>query len=255
MLHLRELRRRLTVCAAACLAGAALAWAAYAEVFARLTEPLQGALHHTGSGGTTLAMAGVAEPFTLQVQVSAVVGLIVAMPVCSFQLWRFVSPGLHRRERRWVWLFALCALPLFACGIWLGYRLMPQALQLLMGFTPAGVQNIIPVSTYLTFVLRMLLVFGIAFQLPVFIVTLNAAGVVRATTLLGWWRQILIGILIFAAVATPTGDPINMLALAVPMTVVSGMSIGLCAVFDRRRRTRTRRAQEILNSESSFVNS
>lgn len=253
MLHLRELRRRLTVSAAACLTGACVAWFSYAELFTRLTSPLQGTLDGKGASSTTLAMAGVAEPFTLQVQVSAVVGLILAMPVCSFQLWRFVSPGLHRRERRWVWLFTLFALPLFAAGIWLGYRLMPQALQLLMGFTPAGVQNIIPVSTYLTFVLRMLLVFGIAFQLPAFIVTLNAAGVVRAATLLGWWRQILIGILVFAAVATPTGDPINMLALAVPMTVVSGLSIALCAVFDRRRRIRSRHQDQAAGSGASVV--
>lgn len=246
MSHLRELRGRLAVCAVAVLLGAVAAWFAYAEIFERLTKPLQSAMSAASAGTATLAMAGVAEPFTLQVQVSAVAGLILAMPVCSFQLWRFVSPGLHRRERRWVWFFAVCSLPLFCAGIWLGYRLMPQALTLLMGFTPQGVQNIIPVSTYLTFVLRMLLVFGIACQLPVFIVTLNAAGAVRARTLVGWWRQLLLGILVFAAVATPTGDPVNMLALAVPMIVVSAVSIALCAILDRRRdrQARVRAADE-----------
>lgn len=233
--HLHELRRRLTVCVAAVFVGACAAWSAYAEVFDRLTRPLQDAMRGATPGSVTLAMAGVAEPFTLRVQVSAVMGLIVATPVCSFQLWRFASPGLHRRERRWVWLFMLAAVPLFALGIWLGYRLMPQALGLLMGFTPEGVSNIIPVSTYLTFVLRMLLVFGVAFQLPVFIVTLNAAGVVTARTLLGWWRQIIIGVLLFAAVATPTGDPVNMLALALPMLLISTVAIAVCALLDRRR--------------------
>ena len=238
MSHLRELRRRLTVCAVAVLVGACAAWLLYSEIFALLTTPLDLAISSQVPGKATLAMGGVAEPFTLQVQVSAVVGLILAMPVCTFQLWRFVSPGLHRRERRWVWLFVAFSLPLFCGGIWLGYRLMPQALVLLMGFTPDGVQNIIPVSTYLTFVLRMLLVFGVACQLPVFIVTLNAAGAVRARTLLGWWRQLLLAILLFAAMATPTGDPVNMLALAVPMTFVSALSIAVCALLDRRRRVR-----------------
>ena len=165
-------------------------------------------------------------------------GLVASSPVWLFHMWRFIAPGLNSRERRRVWAFLAAAVPLFLGGLTIAYRVMPQALGLLIGFTPTGVSNIIPVATYISFICRMLLVFGCAFLLPVFIVALNAAGVVTARTMAGWWRQILIGVLIFAAVATPTGDPINMLVLAVPILTVSSLAIGVCAIADRRRRSR-----------------
>lgn len=237
MEHLREIRRRLAWSTAAVVVGAVGAWVVYADLFTLLREPLTTALHRADRADVLLAMAGVAEPFTLQLQVCAMAGLVVASPVWLFHTWRFIAPGLNRRERRRVWGFLAAAVPLFLGGLLIAYRVMPQALSLLIGFTPAGVSNIIPVATYISFICRMLLVFGCAFLLPVFIVGLNAAGVVSARTLAGWWRQLLIGVLLFAAVATPTGDPINMLVLAVPMLTVSFLAIGICALVDRRRRT------------------
>ena len=235
--HLREIRRRLAWSTAAVVVGAVAAWVVYPELFALLRAPLTQALRRAGRADVVLAMAGVAEPFTLQLQVCAMAGLVAASPVWLFHTWRFIAPGLNRRERRRVWAFLAAAVPLFLGGLVIAYRVMPQALGLLIGFTPAGVSNIIPVATYIAFICRMLLVFGCAFLLPVFIVGLNAAGVVTARTMAGWWRQLLIGVLVFAAVATPTGDPINMLVLAVPMLTVSFLAIGVCAIADRRRRS------------------
>ena len=235
MAHLRELRRRLTISAVGTAAAAVAAWFAYSRLFAFIEAPMRIALSKSHRADVMLSMAGVAEPFTLQMQVCAVAGLICASPVWLFQLWRFVAPGLHRHERRRAWWFVSAAVPLFLCGVWLAYRVMPQAIALLIGFTPAGVANIIPVATYVSFICRMVLVFGAAFLLPIVFIALNLAGLLPASTLRGWWRQIIVGSLIFAAVATPTGDPINMLILAAPMLVVSFVAMGVCSVVDVRR--------------------
>lgn len=233
--HLRELRRRVVWSAVAIVLVAAIAWFFYSPLFTLLREPLIAALARSHRTDVTLAMAGVAEPFTLQLQVVAVAGVIGAAPVWLFHLWRFITPGLHVKERRRVWGFLAAAVPLFMVGIWVAFRVMPQALGLLIGFTPAGVANIIPVATYIAFIARMIAVFGFAFLVPVFVVALNVAGVVRARTMLSWWRQILIATLVFAAVATPTGDPINMLILAVPMYTITLLAIAVRVFAERKR--------------------
>lgn len=237
MEHLRELRVRLMWSALAVVSAAAVAWMFYSELFTLLREPLIRALAQSNRDDVTLAMAGVAEPFTLQLQVVSVAGVIAAAPVWLFHLWRFITPGLHAKERRRVWGFLAAAVPLFLLGVWMAYRVMPQALSLLIGFTPTGVANIIPVATYIAFIARMIAVFGLAFLLPVLVVALNLAGVVRARTMLGWWRQILLGTLIFAAVATPTGDPINMLILAIPMYAITFLAIAIRVFAERKRHT------------------
>ncbi|NBO45694.1 MAG: twin-arginine translocase subunit TatC [Actinobacteria bacterium] len=237
MEHLRELRRRLLWSAVAIVIVAGVAWSFYSPLFTILREPLITALARSQRKDVTLAMAGVAEPFTLQLQVVAVAGVIGAAPVWLFHLWRFVTPGLHAKERRRVWGFLAAAVPLFLTGVWVAFRVMPQALGLLIGFTPAGVANIIPVATYISFIARMIAVFGFAFLVPVFVVALNLAGVVRARTMLSWWRQILIATLVFAAVATPTGDPINMLILAVPMYTITLLAIAVRVLAERKRHT------------------
>lgn len=233
--HLRELRRRVMWSAVAVVLAAAVAWAFYSQLFTLLRDPLIAALARSEREDVMLAMAGVAEPFTLQLQVVAVAGVIGSAPVWLFHLWRFITPGLHAKERRRVWGFLAAAVPLFLTGVWVAFRVMPQALGLLIGFTPTGVANIIPVSTYISFVARMIAVFGFAFLVPVFVVALNLAGVVRARTMLGWWRQILIATLVFAAVATPTGDPINMLILAIPMYAITFLAIAVRVLAERRR--------------------
>ncbi|MGL4650470.1 MAG: twin-arginine translocase subunit TatC [Caldilineaceae bacterium] len=153
-----------------------------------------------------------------------------------YEMWAFVTPGLKRRERWWTVAFLAAAVPLFAAGVLLAFVFLPKALQLLIGFTPERFTNLITVSEYFTFVTRMLLVFGVAFLLPVFVVMLNAVGILTANTLRSWWRGIAFGVFIFAAVATPTGDPWTMLTLAAPMLVLLFAAFGICWLNDRRRR-------------------
>jgi sec-independent protein translocase protein TatC len=165
-------------------------------------------------------------------------GIFLASPVWMYNLWAFVAPGLHRRERRYGIAFVATAVPLFLGGAVLAYLFLPKGFDLLIGFNPAPerVANIIGLDNYLTFVLRMFLVFGIAMVLPVFLVALNLAGVVSGRTLVRAWRPVIMGSFVFAAVATPSGDPYTMSALAIPMLLLYYLAAGIALVVDRRRR-------------------
>lgn len=236
--HLRELRTRVMRSGYAIVAGAVIGWYEYSRIFGWLRRPFDDVVAKSHHRGIILALNGVADPFTLQVQVSAVAGLIIAMPVWLYQLWRFITPGLHRHERRWAIGFVAAAVPLFTLGAWLSYVMMPVGLQVLFGFTPSGVQNIISVDRYMAFFFQMLLVFGVGFLAPLVLVVLNLAGVVRGRTMLGWWRGIVMGSLVFGALATPTGDPVNMTILALPVAALVFVAIGIALLNDRRRRRR-----------------
>lgn len=239
--HLRELRNRLFVAALAIGVGAIVGWFAYDAIIGLVRQPWDNFQDSGAARGVEvpdLVITGIATPFTLQLQVSVVAGIILSSPVWLYELWAFITPGLRRKERWWTVAFLAVALPLFAAGVALAFVFLPKALQLLIGFTPDRITNFITVSEYFTFVTRMLLVFGVAFLLPVFVVMLNFVGILTANTLRGWWRGIAFGVFIFAAVATPTGDPWTMLALATPMLVLLFASFGICWLNDRRRRRR-----------------
>lgn len=230
--HLRELRTRLIRSLLAIAVGMVVAWMYYAQIFAILRRPFDGVM----GDHVTLALTGVADPFTLQIQVAGVGGVVLAAPVWLYQLWRFITPGLLANERRWALGFVGTAVPLMAFGAWLSYTVMPIGLQVLFGFTPEGVQNIVGVDRYLSFFFRMLLVFAVGFLSPLVLVLLNFAGVLRGRTLLNAWRGIIIGTMVFGAIATPTGDPVNLMLLSGPILLLLFGAIGIALLNDRRRR-------------------
>lgn len=238
--HLRELRSRLVKAGIAIGIGMVVGWIYYAELFAWLSAPFSGAVDQARAEGreVTLALTGVADPFVLQMQVAAMAGVVLASPFWLYQLWRFVTPGLHRNERRWAFAFVAVATPLFLAGVALAYAVLPLGLQVLLGFTPDNVQNIVSVDRYLSFFLRTVLVFGVGFLVPLMLVLLNFAGVLPGRKLLGWWRWIILGVMLFAAVATPTGDPINLLLLAGPILILVAIAVGIALLNDRRRARR-----------------
>jgi len=237
--HLGELRTRLVKSLLAISVGMALAWFFYDEIFAVIRAPFDAVVEAAEAEGRdmTLAFTGVTDPFVMQLKVSAVTGIMLATPVWLYQLWRFVTPGLHRHERRWALGFAVVATPMFLGGAALAYWVMPQGLQILLGFTPENIENIVSVDRYLSFFLRMILVFGLGFMLPLLVVGLNFAGVLSAQRLWSWWRWIVMGVMVFAAVATPTGDPFNLAMLAAPMLLLMLLA-GLVARLNDRRRAR-----------------
>jgi sec-independent protein translocase protein TatC len=235
--HLRELRSRLVKAGLALIAGMVVGWIYYDAIFEWLSAPFNDVVEQARAEGrnVTLALTGVADPFILQLQIAALTGLLLSSPVWLYQLWRFVTPGLHRHERRWALAFVAVAVPLFASGVALAYVVLPYGLEILFGFTPQNVENIVAVDRYLSFFIRMVIVFGVGFLAPLMLVALNFAGILTGRRLLSWWRWIIFATCIFAAVATPTGDPINMVLLAAPILLLMSVAIGVCLLNDRRR--------------------
>jgi len=177
---------------------------------------------------------------------------VATAPLWLYQLWAFVMPGLHRRERRWTAIFVTVAGPLFLIGVALGYCTLPQGLEILIGFTPDDFTNLVDFNHYLTFFTRTLLTFGIAFEIPVFVVLLNLAGVVRGATLAAHRHWIIVFVFVFAAVATPSTDPFTMTAMALPMCVLFLVSEGVARLHDRRKLARGQLA-ELLPDEASSL--
>lgn len=240
--HLRELRNRLLISMIGIVPAAVVGWVYYQPVVDVLVRPVCDLPGLRASGGTNcgpLTIIGILGPFSLQVKVALTVALILASPVWLYQLWAFVTPGLHKQERRWGLAFVAAGVPLFITGAGLSYLVLPTATKILLGFTPSGVGNLLPFDEYLDFVLRMILAFGLAFELPLLIIALNLVGVVSAARLKQWWRGIIFAIFVFAAVATPTGDPVTMSLLGVPMALLFGVAYLVCRRNDRRKASRS----------------
>ncbi|HLZ37547.1 MAG TPA: twin-arginine translocase subunit TatC [Mycobacteriales bacterium] len=237
--HLRELRSRLLKALLALVLATAVAFVFFDPVFDVLKRPYcRLPVAHQLGDRCTLVVTGILDAFFLRLKVSLIVGTILSSPVWLYQLWSFVTPGLHRHERRWSLTFLATAVPLFLAGSAVAYLTLDRGLALLLGFTPEGVTNLIRVNDYLSYVTLMLLVFGASFELPLLIVLLNLAGVVSAARLRASWRGVVFGIVVFAAVATPSQDPFTMLALATPMTALFGAALLVAAANDRRRARR-----------------
>lgn len=235
--HLRELRGRLFKSAIALVVGMTIGWFFYNPIYTFLAAPITQVIEQAQAQGREIQVVvlGVTDPFTLKLKISAAVGVVLAAPVWLFQLWRFVTPGLHKHERRTAYLFVAFGFPLFLAGIVVAYLVLPKGLELLFGFTPDNVSNYVEVSRYLSFFLRTALVFGLGFLFPLVIVALNVVGVLSGKRLLSWWRGMVFGVFVFAAVATPSGDPITLFVLAIPMVLLVGAAIGFCFLNDRRR--------------------
>jgi len=236
--HLRELRRRLFVCILAIFVGFVVGWIFYGPISELLTDPYTSTVQRLAEEqgiDSRAVIQGVGTPFILQAKVALVSGIVLASPIWLYQIWAFIVPGLHRNERKWTLVFIAIAGPLFLAGVVLGYVVLPKGLAVLIGFTPDQVTNLVDLNDYLSFIIRILLVFGIAFEIPLFVVLLNLAGVVRGRHLKKWRSWIIFGTFVFAAVATPSTDPITMLVLAVPMVLLFLMSEVIAHVVDRRR--------------------
>ncbi len=241
--HLRELRNRLFWSCVAISVGAVAGWVYYDRLFDFVQRPFeQAAAALAANGGKAiLSLTGVADAFNLRLQIAVAAGILLASPIWIYQLLRFITPGLHKNERRWAAVFGLAAVPLFLAGVATAYLVLHRVLGAFLGFTPSGVNNIIDVGSYVSFLLQICLAFGVGFLAPVVIVALNAIGVLSARRFASWWRWVLFGTLVFAAVATPTADPGNMALFASPLLALMFVAFGICWANDRRRARRDRR--------------
>jgi sec-independent protein translocase protein TatC len=238
--HLRELRTRVFKSVLAILAAMVVGWIFYDYLFSLLIEPYQTGVKNLSDRELTeqLVQGSLTGPFVLQMKIALIAGLVVASPIWLYQMWAFVMPGLHRNERKWTLIFAAVAGPLFMAGVLLGYAVLPKGIEMLLSFTQGEVANFIEVQLYLSFTIRMLMAFGIAFEIPLFVVLLNLAGVVSAEQLKHARRWIVLLAFVFAAVATPSADPFSMLALAFPMTALFLLAEMVTHLVDRRRARR-----------------
>jgi sec-independent protein translocase protein TatC len=234
--HLNELRSRLIKTMIAVGVGMLVGFVAYEWIFDFLLEPyLQVASENQPQG---LFVTDPLEGFAVRMKVSAYAGIALAMPVILWQLWRFVSPGLYSNERRYAVPFVVTALCLFLLGAGLAYYTLPRALQFLGSIGGENLIEIYSPNKYFQLITYMMLAFGIGFEFPILLVFLQLAGILTADTLARFRRYALVGIVVLVAVITPSGDPISLMMLSVPMYVFYELSIVIGRVLTKRRRAR-----------------
>jgi len=238
--HLRELRKRIMRSAIAITLASFVGWIFYNDIIVQLASPvcdLRTAQEIGKQYCGSLYISGVLGPLNLQIKVAILTGIILSAPIWLYQLWSFIAPGLHKREKRNSIFFITAATPFFAAGSFLGYRILPTAVKVLFGFTPESLSNLVKFDDYLDFVLRVILLFGLAFELPVFLISLNLIGFLTGLTILKPWRIWVFSIVLFTAAFTPTADPLTMGLLAVPLIALYFLA-GLFSLLNDRRRDR-----------------
>ncbi|MFI9806971.1 twin-arginine translocase subunit TatC [Streptomyces sp. NPDC052301] len=248
--HLRELRNRLAKALLAIVVVTIVAAFFYNDIINFLTKPI---LDSVGCAETFEQLAkssnkhqcaeitinGLLAPFTLALQVSLMAGVVAASPIWLYQLWAFVAPGLHRHEKKYAYAFVFTGAPLFFAGAFFAYKVLPTTAKVLIDFTPNGnIKNLLPLDDLLQLVTRMVIVFGLSFELPLLLIMLNLTGILTGRRMLGWWRGMILGITVFAAVATPSTDPLSMLALAGPIWVLYFGAVLFSLLNDKRKRRR-----------------
>jgi sec-independent protein translocase protein TatC len=248
--HIRELRNRVLKALAFATAGAIAGWFIEEPAFKFLTGPycklparVRDGFQPGLPGGHQpqdchLIVTGLFDYFFLHLKLAIVIGIVISAPFWMYQLWAFIAPGLHARERRWTYMFVGTVFPLFAIGGTFAYFAMTRGLHFLLGMLPQTVVPFISVTSYIGYAIAMLLIFGLAFELPMVMVLLNLAGVLTHKRFAKWRRMIIFLVFAFAAVATPSPDPFSMLLLAVPcVALVEGAEL-FAWVNDRRKARR-----------------
>ena len=240
--HIAELRYRLIVIALTVIVGTVVAWFfrdyLTGFIFRPYYEAAAAIMAKNPGAHLEMINSGVASPFTLALKVSALAGIILSSPVWLWQLWSFIVPGLLAKEKKWTLIFLGSATPLFLAGVAVGYYVMPKGLVVLLGFTASGITNLHDVNQFLAFLIRFMLVFGIAFLIPEDVLIINIVGVLKAKYLAKYRSIIIFGTFVFGAVATPSTDPFSMLALALPMTVLFLVAEVIAHILDRRKARR-----------------
>ena len=244
--HIRELRTRLFRSSVAILLGAIVGWIVHNRVIKLFSDVVCNIpnIHGVGKGSGSacangvITVEGATTPIAIAFKVSLMVGLLIASPVWLYQLWAFIAPGLHKNEKRYGLGFVAVGVPLFAAGAALCYAILPTIMTVLLGFTPSVATTQLHLDIFIGFVMRMILMFGASFEVPLLVVLLNMVGILSARRLKSTWRYVTFAIFVFAAAAVPTGEPIGMLALAAPMCALYYGAIGFAVVNDKRRAAR-----------------
>ncbi|MFB7908975.1 twin-arginine translocase subunit TatC [Kitasatospora sp. NPDC059146] len=238
--HLRELRNRVVKSVLAILVITVIAAIYHKQIEDFLLQPLPRCTVETAGQYhgkcAQVSNIGLTAGFTWMLKVSLTAGVVGTVPIWLYQVWAFVAPGLHRHEKKYAVVFMLCGAPLFLAGVAVAILVLPTTVDVLISFTPNNTTPILPPEDYLDIATRMVLVFGLAFEFPLLLVMMNQVGMVTGKRLLGWWRGMVMGITVFAAFATPSADPLSMLALAAPIWALYFIAVGISIMNDRRKR-------------------
>ena len=243
--HLRELRIRLSWSAGFLVVGTVVGWFLFDPVFSFLQEPLKNVSEERGIDASA-NFTTVVSAFDLRIQLSIFLGVIITSPVWLWNIWAFVAPGLKEKEKRYAIGFMVSALPLFLSGTILAWASLPGFVVALIGFTPEGSTNVINAADYVLFAIRILLIFGIAFVMPVILVLMNFAGLATGRGILKSWRLAVLIIAIVAALATPVAEPMTMLLMMVPLMILYFGAVGIAMLNDKRRE---RKQEKLLSAD------
>ena len=242
--HLAELRTRIIRCALAVILGVILIMAFYDQVLRFLARPYKQMCQDRGVEFCGASFDGVDVTFlnldpvkglSTRLSVATYGGIILAIPVIVWQIWKFVVPALKSNEKKYAVPFMASSISLFLLGGLLAYLTLGKALEFLISWAGEDVQSTYQISSYISLVMLMVAAFGIGFQFPILLVSFQFVGILRPQQLLGAWRYAIVGIVVVAAVITPSGDPISLTALAVPMLLLYFISAGIGLVAQRRR--------------------
>jgi sec-independent protein translocase protein TatC len=218
--HLAELRTRLLICIGAVVITTAVAWFFYGDLLHFMTRAYRDYLARHPSKDITkgnLVITGPLEGFTTRLKISVYGGIALAAPVLFWELWRFITPGLHKNEKRYIVPFVTAAVILFAAGVTTAVLVFPKALDWLISISGPGVTTLFSPSRYLSLYVAMCVIFGLVFMYPLVVVFLQLTGVVPSARWRRWRRPAIVVIFLVAAVITPSSDPFSFLAMAIPM--------------------------------------
>jgi sec-independent protein translocase protein TatC len=233
--HLAELRRRLFIALIALAVGMVIGFLVYHWVLDWLVGPYCDVKHARDPGSSCkLVVTDPLESFSIRLKLSAYVGLLIASPAVLWQLWRFITPGLHDNEKRYAIPFVLSSIVLFLMGAGLAIVTFPKTLDFFAAFGGSDLELLYTPGKYLGLLVLMMLIFGLGFEFPIVLVFLEIANVIKWQQLAQYRRYAIVGIFVVDAVITPSGDPITLLAMAIPMVLFYEASI-LIGRFALRR--------------------
>jgi sec-independent protein translocase protein TatC len=255
--HLRELRRRLIVVLVILALGGVIGWFLYNPVLEILKAPYcslpsSSRLNNVADpNNCQLYFRAPVDGFTIRLKVSLILGAIFTSPLWLYQIWAFITPGLKKNEKKYTYVFLVASTLLFLGGVALAYGVLYKGLSVLIGTAGSGVDAALDVTSYINFVVLLMLIFGAAFELPLLLVMLNVVGVLPFKLLKRGQRIGIFLIFLFAAVATPTTDPFTMCAMAVPMVILFEGAVLFSYVHDKRKAARkaAARAEKALEDD------
>lgn len=229
--HLRELRKRIVICLVAVAAGAVVGFFCWNWLLDVATEPYCNAQAARGVdtvAGESPCQLYISDPLSLvttRLSISGYLGIFLASPIILWQLWRFITPGLEKKEKRYAIPFVTCSVILFLSGALIAWFTFPKAIAFFLAVGGDHIQTLFNPAPYLRMILVLMLVFGIAFEIPLLLVFLQLAGVLSSRTLRNYRRHAIVANFVIAAVGTPSQDPYSLIMLAIPMCILYEVAI------------------------------